>query len=113
MTIFNPRRNDWNEYATEEEMFEQITWEQDHLSKADLIIMCILDDSMSPISLLELGQYAGKANMIVFCSPKFWRYTNVKWICNKYNIKLFETNDISEIATTIVANCTYDTMFNK
>ena len=58
LEVFNPRREHWNPNPTKEEMEKQIKWEQEHLDKADIIVMVLLDDSKSPISLLELGLYA-------------------------------------------------------
>ena len=56
--VFNPRREHWNPNPTKEDMETQIKWEQDHLDSADIIAMVLLDDSKSPISLLEMGLYA-------------------------------------------------------
>lgn len=90
VTFYNPRRKEWN--TTLEEMGYQIKWEQDHLDRADIIIMCLLDDSKSPISLLELGLYAQSGRLKVFCNPEFYRYTNVKLTCQKYKIPLYSVN---------------------
>ena len=53
--IYNPRREHWNSNPTKKEMEKQIKWEQNHLDAANIIAMVLLDDSKSPISLLELG----------------------------------------------------------
>lgn len=84
--FFNPRRKDWNQFPTD--LDYQIKWEQRHLDAADHIVMCLLDNSKSPISLLELGLYAQSKKITVFCNPEFYRYYNVKLTCDKYNIKL-------------------------
>lgn len=102
LTIFNPRRDSWAANASEEEVLKQIDWEQEHLEKADLIVMCILDESKSPISLMELGQWADSGKLVVFCTGKFWRHTNVKWMCDNYNIELHETNDVDSIVDYIL-----------
>lgn len=88
--FYNPRRPDWNQYPTN--LTYQIKWEQAHLDGSDLIVMCLLDDSKSPISLLELGLYAQSHKIIVFCNPKFYRYWNVKLTCEKYDIPLEKFN---------------------
>ena len=88
VTFYNPRRIEWNETNIE----YQIKWEQEHLDNADIIIMCLLNESKSPISLLELGLYAQSGRIIVFCNPEFYRYTNVKLTCQKYNIPLYSVN---------------------
>lgn len=89
LTAFNPRRSKWNEKANEEELSEQISWELEHMEKADYIIMYILGDSKSPISLLELGLHAREGKLIVFCPKSFYRYKNVEITCNRYNIPLY------------------------
>ena len=76
--IYNPRREHWNTNPTKEEMEKQIKWEQNHLDAAHIIAMVLLDDSKSPISLLELGLYANTNKLIVFCTPNFYRWDNVR-----------------------------------
>jgi len=97
--VFNPRRKHWNPNPTKEEMEKQIKWEQEHLDKADVIIMVLLDDSKSPISLLELGLYANTKKLIVFCTPNFYRWDNVRLTCEKYNIEL-----VQDLHPLIIAN---------
>ena len=90
VTFFNPRRKEWNPEATTFDLEYQIKWEQKHLDNADLIIMCLLDNSKSPISLLEMGLYAQSRKLIVFCNPEFYRWDNVRFTCDKYNIPLYK-----------------------
>ena len=97
--IYNPRREHWNSNPSKEEMENQIKWEQDHLDKADVIAMVLLDDSKSPISLLELGLYAKSNKLIVFCTPNFYRWDNVRLTCKKYNIEL-----VQDLHPLIIAN---------
>ena len=97
--IYNPRNEHWNSNPSKEEMENQIKWEQNHLDKADVIAMVLLDNSKSPISLLELGLYANTKKLIVFCTPNFYRWDNVRLTCEKYNIEL-----IQDLHPTIIAN---------
>ena len=97
--VFNPRREYWNPNPTKEDMEKQIKWEQDHLDSADVIAMVLLDESKSPISLLELGLYTKSNKIIVFCTPNFYRFDNVRLTCEKYNIEL-----IQDLHPTIIAN---------
>ena len=83
--LFNPRRNDWNQNVSEADIEEQIKWEQKHLDEADLIIMNFADDSKNPIDLLELGLYGPQGKVVVFCTDKFYRFTNVRLTCEKQN----------------------------
>jgi hypothetical protein len=99
LEIYNPRREHWNLNPSKEEMENQIKWEQDHLDKADIIAMVLLDDSKSPISLLEMGLYATSGKLMVFCTSSFYRWDNVRLTCEKYNIEL-----IQDINPLIIAN---------
>ena len=99
--VFNPRRKEFDKNAPSELVQEQIDWEQRHLDEADIIIMNILPDSKSPISLLELGLYAQTGKLKVFCSPDFYRYENIKMTCNKYKVDIFPFNGSLEIASVI------------
>lgn len=100
--IYNPRREHWNPNPSKEEMEYQIKWEQEYLDKADFIAMVLLDDSKSPISLLELGLYAKSNKLIVFCTPDFYRWDNVRLTCEKYNIQLVESTHPLVIANKII-----------
>lgn len=93
--IYNPRNKHWDKNASDIDY--QIKWEQEHLDKSNLIVMVLLDDSKSPISLLELGLYAQSKKIIVFCSNKFYRFDNVKLTCEKYNIPLYTKFDTNVI----------------
>lgn len=101
ITIFNPRREQWNPGAIMEDIAEQILWEEEKLDEADLILMVIQDDSKSPISLLELGLYGPSGRMVVFCTDKFYRYTNVRMTCEKYLIPLVNSTDVNDILPEI------------
>ena len=88
LDIYNPRREHLN--SGSDELERQIKWEQYHLDKADVIAMVLLDDSKSPISLLELGLYSTSNKLIVFCTPNFYRFDNVRLTCEKYGIELVQ-----------------------
>lgn len=108
LTIYNPRRLDWPSDADHEEMQFQIKWEQEHLDKADIIIMVLTDTSKSPITLLEMGLYAKSKKLYVFCTDKFYRYDNVKLTCDKYNVPLINTTNTEKISEYI-----FDKIKNK
>lgn len=100
-TVFSPRRKNWKEDATQEDIEEQIKWEQEKLDEADLIVMVLQDNSKSPISLLELGLYGPTGKLICFCTPNFYRYTNVKLTCEKWGIPLIEQLSAADIAAEV------------
>ena len=101
--IYNPRREHWNPNYSIDDLVNQIKWEQYHLDKADIIIMVLQDDSKSPISLLELGLYAKSKKIIVFCTPNFYRWHNVKLTCDKYKIELIQDLNPLIIANKIIS----------
>lgn len=101
--IYNPRREHWNSNSTADDLIKQIKWEQDHLDKSNVIVMVLLDDSKSPISLLELGLYAKSKKIIVFCTPNFYRWHNVKLTCDKYKIELIQDLNPLIIANKIIS----------
>ena len=100
--IYNPRREDWPDSNDKDEIKKQINWELYHLERADLIVMNILGNSKSPISLMELGLHTRNNKLLVFCPPTFYRFDNVKITCGWYNVPLFETNDILVIKNQIL-----------
>jgi hypothetical protein len=95
--IYNPRRESWDssweQQITNPKFAEQVQWELDALDKADIIIMNLLPNSQSPISLLELGLHATSGKLKVCCPNAFWRSGNVQVVCNRYNIPLFTSMD--------------------
>lgn len=96
-TLINPRRVDWDSswHQDSHQFNEQVHWELDNLDDADVIIMNFLPDSKSPISLLELGLYASSRKMMVCCPKEFYRWGNVRIVCEREGIPLF--NNIEEL----------------
>ncbi len=101
--IFNPRRDNWSKTATHEDVIKQIDWEQDQLSDSSVIFVNFLPKSLSPITLLELGQclaYSACGNssdrdfsLLVCCPKEYFRYTNVKHMCDNHGVKVVEDID--------------------
>ena len=93
-TILNPRRVDWDSSWAQEfenpQFYQQVTWELNALDKADIIILYLLADSKSPISLLELGLYAASGKLLVCCPKGFWRKGNVDIVCERFNIPIYD-----------------------
>lgn len=95
--VFNPRRSDWDsswkQNKNNPKFYEQVTWELDHLDQADVIAMYFDSETLSPISLLELGLYASSGKLVVLCPTEFWRNGNVDIVCSKYGIPIFTDFD--------------------
>lgn len=95
LILANPRRGDWDKDATEETLREQIKWELDMMESADLIIFNILPSSKSPITLMEIGLHVRRTDcrVVVFCAKDYYRYMNVKEVCDRYKVELVESNE--------------------
>jgi hypothetical protein len=97
LILLNPRRDDWDSSWVQDptqgtKFYEQVEWELIQQEKADLIVYYFTADSKAPITLLELGLFS--AHDILVCCPKeFYRYGNVKMVCDRYDIRCFETYD--------------------
>ncbi len=90
VTIFNPRRAQWDAswpQRAEHPLFrEQVEWELAALDRADVIAMYLDPATRSPISLLELGLYASSRKLVVCCPDGFWRKGNVDIVCERFAI---------------------------
>ena len=95
--VYNPRRDEWIE-GGKKELDYQVKWELNHLEASDMIIMNILGTSKSPITLLELGLFAKTGKLTVCCEPEFYRYDNVKAVCDRYSVEMF--NSLAECFKT-------------
>lgn len=95
LTVFNPRRDDWDSSWTQEQsnpqFNQQVNWELNRLDECTIIFMYFSPETQSPISLLELGRYSGAKEMIVCCPRNFWRSGNVEILCTRNNTPMFET----------------------
>lgn len=108
VTFLNPRRDVWNSEIKQRliELREQLEWESDNLENSDLILMYLLPNSTSVISMAELGEYgrSGK-DMIVCCPDGFWRKGNVEFLCEKFNLPLFDNyNEMVKYAKDYLKN---------
>lgn len=97
ITIFNPRREDWDSSWKQEkddpQFYGQVTWELRRLDEASVIAMYFDSDTLSPISLLELGLYAKSGKLVVCCPKEFWRNGNVDIVCSMYGIPIFSNKE--------------------
>ena len=85
--VYNPRRDTCPSGNTEFE--RQVNWEQDMLEDSDIIFMYIAGTSKSPITLLELGEFLTSGKLIVVCEEDFYRYGNVRIMCERFGIPLY------------------------
>jgi hypothetical protein len=90
--LYNPRRIE-GFGSDKAELEYQVNWELDHLENANIIIMNLLPNSKSPISLMEIGLFARSRKLVIICPPEFYRYDNVRIVAERYNIKLYNNID--------------------
>ena len=116
LVIVNPRREIWD--ATMEQKIEnrefnfQVSFELDHLEKADAVVMWLEPGTLSPISLFELGLLTGWTSagllnkLVIGCPEGFWRKGNVEVVTSRYRIQLVSTFDemLSEGYTILKRN---------
>lgn len=100
-TLLNPRRDDWNsdwEQSIHNQNFmQQVNWEIDGIEFADTIVFYFDPNTISPITLLELGKATelvkqGK-KVYVCCGKEYFRYGNVEVMCYRSNITLLSSLD--------------------
>jgi hypothetical protein len=95
ITVNNPRRGHWDPDATKDAKDEafatQVKWELSALEKADVICFFFDADTLSPVTMLELGLWAKSGKVIVCCDGKFWRAGNVHLVCERYGVPFVKT----------------------
>lgn len=107
--ILNPRRDDWDSTWKQDptegtKFYEQVKWEMDAQEKSDLCLYYFAKDTMSPITLLELGHYSNTTETLVYVDPKYQRRGNVIMFCERYNIAYTENyqNFVVTVAARII-----------
>ncbi|MDG1333826.1 MAG: nucleoside 2-deoxyribosyltransferase domain-containing protein [Crocinitomicaceae bacterium] len=98
----NPRHNNLND----EEMRNHIKWELEAMKLSDIIILNFLPDSLSPISLVEIGMYISSNKLVVVCPKEFYKWRYIDTLCNEYNTPIF--NQLED-----VLNGDLDTILNE
>lgn len=96
LVLINPRRDDWDSSWKQDptprtEFYEQVSWELYHQENAGALVYYFAKDSKSPVTLLELGLFGAADKTIVCCPKEFYRYGNVKIVCDRYMIHFVET----------------------
>lgn len=89
LVILNPRRPHWDaswpvDNPDHPQLREQIEWELTHQDQADIIVYLMAHDTISPITLFELGMYAHK-NPVIYIEDGFLRRANVIVTAQHFN----------------------------
>lgn len=90
--FFNPTRLEHDTFS-DSQMNTHIEWELDALELSDKILLNLLPNAKSPISLVELGLYVKTSKLIVVCPDQFYQKRYVNAICKKYNTPCFNDLD--------------------
>lgn len=91
--FMNPRRDDWDSSWTQSPSYgtqfnQQVKWELEMQDLADIHVYYFAKDTMSPITLLELGVYGGRnpKSTVVYVDPEYARRANVIMTCTHLGI---------------------------
>ncbi len=111
-TILNPRRDDWDstwvQSIDNSQFRQQVEWELEAQELADFIAFYFSPGTKSPITLLELGLFAHKAeevsDIVVCCPEGFWRKGNVDIVCKRYGI--LQAKGLGELKSAILNSIT-------
>ena len=78
LSLYNPRRTDWNREADDSEVINQIKWEHTYLRKANAIMFWFPEESICPITLFELGYWLNRdKKLFIGTHPKYPRALDV------------------------------------
>lgn len=96
--ILNPRRDDWDSSWTQSmdnpKFKEQVEWELYGIENSTMVIMCFMPNTLSPVSLLELGLCLKNKNVLVYCPKDFYRKGNIDITCALYRIPVFDDFEV-------------------
>lgn len=96
--VLNPRRPAWDSTWVQSidnpQFVEQVNWELDGIEQCDVVFFHFEPDTMSPITLFELGKaLEGDSKVVVSCPPGFWRKGNVDVACKRMSMPVHDSID--------------------
>ena len=100
IVFLDPRSDDYESIVGSDKFHEQVDWEQDGLTNADVIAMYFNHDSVSPISLMEFGLFARSEKMVVYCAKEYKHKGYVDAICDRHKIE--QVDSLEELAEYIL-----------
>ncbi|KAF1985477.1 hypothetical protein K402DRAFT_394811 [Aulographum hederae CBS 113979] len=94
LTILDPTRPDWDsswkESLSDPRFAEQTAWELEWLRKADMVAIWIAEETLAPVTLLELGLCAGWGKRVVVgCGEGYWKRGNVEAVCKGLGVEVW------------------------
>jgi hypothetical protein len=111
--ILNPRRDDYDagqKQSIDNPYFkEQVTWDLDGLDRADLIVMYLQPDTLSPISMMEIGLYINTLDwnkQMIICTPNgFWRRGNIEILVDRFPFHCKLVDKFEDLESMIIEKC--------
>lgn len=97
MIVYNPRRDNWDpncvQSADNPVFKEQVNWELGNMNNVDVVLFYFDPNGQAPITLLELGLMADRADIevVVVCPEGYWRKGNVDIVCQRYACTQYKT----------------------
>lgn len=95
--FLNPRRAKWDNDLVQSinnpVFYQQVDWEMNWLSRSNYKIFYFANDTLSPITLLELGSFGSSYDSYVVCGDNYRRKGNVEIFCNRNNILIYDNLD--------------------
>lgn len=95
--FLNPRRDDWDaswvQSIANPQFFQQVDWEMTWLDQAHHKVFYFAKDTMSPITLLELGKHGNSYHSHVILKEGYLRAGNVEIFCYKHGIPIYDSID--------------------
>jgi len=100
--ILNPRRKEWDSTWIQDISFpqfnQQVNWELDYLERATHRVFYFATDTLSPVTLMELGKFGDKNSYVIY-DDGYLRKGNVQIFCHRYGIPVYP--DIQTIINKI------------
>lgn len=94
--IYNPRRDNWDasleQRISNPQFLEQLEWEYLAMELASKLFFYFDPNTKSPITIGEVYMLAPTVDpddITVICPDGFWRKGNIEFICNKFDITVF------------------------
>jgi len=92
LIILNPRRKDWDSTWEQDikspQFYQQVQWELTYLEQCTHRIFYFAQNTISPITLMELGKFGHLPNTYVCVQTGYEKEGNVDIFCHRYNIPM-------------------------
>lgn len=87
LILLNPRRAEF----TPDTIDEQVLWELDMMTKADVVMMWFPKDSKAPVAMFEAGLWCQSGKLVIGAEQGFYRRRNLELYAQWFGLQLEET----------------------